>query len=345
IGGEHIENTSGFLKLSNPKYIPEEFYKYSKQGKIQKHDILLCKDGALTGKVAIVRDEFNNIPAMVNEHVFILRCENTTTQKYLFNILYSLNGQNLLKANITGAAQGGLNSTNLKNIQLPLPPFDVQQKIVDEIEEVEKQNKLNEQKISELYNKIQDILEFLYNKYPMAELGKFTLPPQYGANIKAIDGNKTADYRYIRITDINDNGELLDDFKTAEKIENKYILEDGDFLFARSGATAGKTFYYTKEKCQKAIFAGYLIRFRCNSDLNSRFLDIVCKSKIYKKWAENVKGGTAQPNINAQQFAGYKIPVLPLLEQKKIVNQIEQLEHQIAEAQAVIDNSKQLKQA
>ena len=69
---------------------------------------------------------------MVNEHVFLLRCVSPLKQHYIFNFLFSQNGQNLLKQNITGAAQGGINSTNLKEIKIPLPPPEVQKQIVGE---------------------------------------------------------------------------------------------------------------------------------------------------------------------------------------------------------------------
>ena len=118
--------------MSSPKFVSEDFYKNAKTGIVKKDDILLCKDGALTGKIAIVKNELNNRNAMINEHVYILRCDKLTTQKYVFNVLYSNMGQELLTSKITGAAQGGLNSTNLKSIQIPLPPLDIQQKIVDD---------------------------------------------------------------------------------------------------------------------------------------------------------------------------------------------------------------------
>lgn len=244
-----------------------------------------------------------------------------------------------------GNAQPHVYIDDLKKFKLPLPPLDIQQKIVDEIEKIENHCLDLSKQLDNINRKVQKILSDTYSNYDLKKLGKYTEIPQYGANIKAIDGNPESDYRYIRITDIDDCGNLLNDWKTAEKVEDKYILQDGDFLFARSGATAGKTFYYTKDKCEKAIFAGYLIRFKCKKELNSRFLDILCKSDIYKKWAENIRGGAAQPNINAQQFSSYEIPVPPIKEQEKIVSQIEELEKQIAEAQSIIDNSKQQKQA
>ena len=75
LGGEHIHPTTGMVDLSTPKYVPLDFYHGSTRGILQENDVLVCKDGALTGKIALLRDELNNQNAMVNEHVFLLRCE------------------------------------------------------------------------------------------------------------------------------------------------------------------------------------------------------------------------------------------------------------------------------
>lgn len=163
-------------------------------------------------------------------------------------------------------------------------------------------------------------------KWDLVKLGTVCYEPQYGANEKAINGNIETDYRYIRITDINDDGFLNDDFKTSENIENQYILEDGDFLFARSGNTVGKTFLY-KEKYGKSLFAGYLIRFKTKKELLiPDFLNNITKTVYYKNWVESVQTGGSQPNINAQIYSDFKIPLPPLDIQKKIVSEIEVLE-------------------
>ena len=83
LGGEHIHPTTGRVDLSTPKYVPLDFYQGSSRGILQKDDILLCKDGALTGKIALLRNELNNEKAMVNEHVFLLRCESQLKQYYI----------------------------------------------------------------------------------------------------------------------------------------------------------------------------------------------------------------------------------------------------------------------
>ena len=142
LGGEHIDNKSGYVKIQTPKYVPMEFYedfKKADKGIVRKNDILLCKDGALTGKVALVRDEFKNQSVMINEHIFLLRCQNSTTQKFLFFILHSQSGQSILKSKVTGSAQGGLNLANLKDIKIPKPDIKIQTQIVAECEKVEEQ--------------------------------------------------------------------------------------------------------------------------------------------------------------------------------------------------------------
>ncbi len=179
------------------------------------------------------------------------------------------------------------------------------------------------------------------SKFPLVKLGDICEKPMYGANVAAIDGNPKTDYRYIRITDIDDNGYLNDDWKTAEEIDEKYILKDGDFLFARSGATAGKTFLYN-EKLGKAIYAGYLIKFSPKKNvLNPKYLNNLTHLSDYKNWATLTRGGTAQPNINAEQYSQYQIPLPPLDVQKSIVAECDKIDGEYQNAQKQIEESKE----
>ena len=128
------------------------------------------------------------------------------------------------------------------------------------------------------------------SKFPLVKLGSLINgTPQYGANQKAVEGNPLMDYRYIRITDINEDGTLNDDWKTVAEVEKQYILKEGDVLFARSGATAGKAFYY-KNEYGKALYAGYLIRFRFDeSKVIPLFVYNLLCSKEYNDWVEKTK--------------------------------------------------------
>ncbi len=163
LGGEHIHSTNGKVDLTTPKYVPLDFYHASTKGVLQQYDILLCKDGALTGKIALLREELNNEPAMVNEHVFLLRCVTRLKQSYIFNFLFSTNGQNLVKQNITGSAQGGINSTNLREIKIPIPPLQIQQQIVDECEAVDQETDQALQVITAAKQQIEEKLRAIEN--------------------------------------------------------------------------------------------------------------------------------------------------------------------------------------
>lgn len=131
IGGEHI-NESGYVVWENIKFIPEDLYdKHLTQGKVQMNDILMVKDGATTGKVALVKElPFEKIA--VNEHVFIVRSKDKDIidNQFLFYLLFSSLCQNQIKRRFHGVV-GGINRSDFKTIQVPLPPISEQRNIVE----------------------------------------------------------------------------------------------------------------------------------------------------------------------------------------------------------------------
>ena len=150
LGGEHINNSTGYLNLENKKFVPKNFFDASTSGKIERNDILICKDGALSGKVAIVRDELENLAALANEHVFVLKNSDETLQRYLFYYLFFNDGQRQLKSRVTGMAQGGINRTNLLKISIPLPPLEMQEEFALYVENCEAMKKSARSRKAEL---------------------------------------------------------------------------------------------------------------------------------------------------------------------------------------------------
>lgn len=164
------------------------------------------------------------------------------------------------------AAKGTLASAIKLSFEGTEPSFNEEQQefgIVMDTKDMLDFSRVNFNKSLALYGKR---IPKYKSKYPLASLGSLSNEPKYGANESAIAGNPTTDYRYIRITDITDDGYLGPEWMTAENIEEQYILQDGDFLFARTGATAGKYFLY-ESKYGKAIYAGYLIRFQFDNSI------------------------------------------------------------------------------
>jgi type I restriction enzyme S subunit len=151
--------------------------------------------------------------------------------------------------------------------------------------------------------------------------------PQYGAaySSQVFDGK----VRYIRITDINEDGSLNEEKVSAKGYSDHYLLKENDFLIARSGNTVGKTFLY-KNKFGKAIFAGYLIRFKLDeTKVIPEYLLAYTKCSLYKEWIKGNMRVSAQPNINSQQYLDSPIILPPLKAQKKIVEYVEKQKNEI----------------
>ncbi len=160
-------------------------------------------------------------------------------------------------------------------------------------------------------------------------LGDIVDKVQYGATASA---KKSGKLRLLRITDITDSGVNWDDVPFCNlsiNEGNKYILQDGDILIARTGGTVGKSFRVI-DPPENTIFASYLIRL-CPNELirSSRYVELFLKSSAYWKMIREGAKGAAQPNVNSETLKNIKIPLPPLVEQARIVTKIESIQSKI----------------
>ena len=173
--------------------------------------------------------------------------------------------------------------------------------------------------------------------YPVKTLREIALSSgEYGANTPATKYNPEKG-RYIRITDIDEFGNLNDDRVRPEVADNKYLLHKGDVLFARTGATVGKTYLH---KTGKALYAGYLIKYQFIDTVLPEFVFAYTHSKEYYQWVELTQKVGAQPNISAKQYDGLRIVVPPFEEQKSFVglmNQADKSKFELKQAIKKID--------
>jgi type I restriction enzyme S subunit len=132
--------------------------------------------------------------------------------------------------------------------------------------------------------------------------------------------------RYLRITDFDDDGTLRDEtFRSLPRdIACEALLKQNDVLFARSGATVGKTFMF-RDYNGEACFAGYLIRARTLPwKLAPTFLYLFTKSSAYESWKNLIFTQATIQNISAAKYNYLTIPLPPLHEQLAIITHVEE---------------------
>ena len=157
IGGEHI-NYDGSFNLNKKRYIPEEFFKGLKRGKLEYGDVLIVKDGATTGKVGYFDEQSPFKIAAINEHIFALRVDKEKIKSYyLYQFLKSSRGNIEILEHKVGAAQGGIN-LSIKKIKIPLPSLEIQKHLVAEMEEQEKIIEGNKKLVGIMEQKIAEVL-------------------------------------------------------------------------------------------------------------------------------------------------------------------------------------------
>lgn len=155
-------------------------------------------------------------------------------------------------------------------------------------------------------------------------------PLKYGANEPAQEENIN-DPRYIRITDFGNDGKLRNNtYKSLPlKKASNYLLEEGDILFARSGATVGKTFQF-KGYNGLACYAGYLIKAKPDRNkILSDYLYFYTKSGAYENWKNSIFIQATIQNIGADKYQVLPISYPPLKEQALIANFLHQKTTQI----------------
>jgi type I restriction enzyme M protein len=174
-------------------------------------------------------------------------------------------------------------------------------------------------------------------RWPMVKLSDVcTISGEYGSLASKAPYDGTV--RYVRITDIDDTGQLKDsDMVSPSQIQPDLFLQRGDILLARSGSV-GRA-YLHRETVGQFQFAGYLIRYRADdSKMLPAFFFYLTRSDAWHDWIEvQSKRGTLT-NINAKQFSSFLFPLPPLDVQQRIVDELDRYQRIIDGANQVIAN-------
>jgi type I restriction enzyme M protein len=245
----------------------------------------------------------------------VITCGEFVNSKYLFYMLLQDSLVNQMIGMMGKGAYPSINQNDVSNLSFPLPPLAVQEEIVTEIESYQKIIDGARQVVENYKPTIK-----IDPTWESVELGSVA-SLKYGFTDTA---RETGDARFIRITDITPDGLLSENNPKYIDLngENKdYLLNKGDIVVARTGATYGKTALF--EKDYPAVFASFLIKVILPHDLiRNEYYWIFAQTEEYWKQARSLVSGGAQPQFNANAISRVKVPVPSLGEQNRIVNQV-----------------------
>ena len=183
--------------------------------------------------------------------------------------------------------------------------------------------------------------------WSVAALGvHLTTRPSYGINAPAVPYSDRLPV-YIRITDISEDGRFAPDkvVSVRSELSGNYYLGEGDIVFARTGASVGKSYRYNPSD-GPLVFAGFLIRIRPDA---SRLLPAFAAAYVttggYWRWVRQMSMRSGQPGINGNEYAQLPIPVPSVLEQRAISTAIGDVDALLAGLDRLIAKKRDLKQA
>lgn len=316
--------------------------KVSSDRLIQIGDVLVNSTGTGTlGRVAQVREL--SVRATVDSHITIIRPIKNMFYNDFFGYALIFIENEIAKRGDGCGGQTELARNTLKNdFKISYPESITEQKVIvkklDEVfgniekarENAEK-NLKNSKELFESY--LRNIFEKAGDDWEEKTLDAIA-DVEYGHTDKA---RAVGDYRYVRITDTDKNGLLTETNKLYIKIfkeKDKFILNQGDLLMARVGASFGNVLFFESE--EPSIFASYLIRIKFGKEMASKLYWYFSKSKLYWDQVKKLSSGSAQPQFNggALKQIVFNYPK-DLSKQKAIVKKLDALAGETKKLEAI----------
>ena len=326
--------------------------KYVSQETIDKMNLkiiptgsVICSCSASLGTYAI-----NTCPIITNQTFIGLVCSEKISNHFLLNLMNTQTRK--LKIIAGGTTIPYISREKFEEYNIKIPSLPEQEKIASFLTLID--NKIEKQKeLVELLKKYKrGLLSAIFsqklrfkddngNNYPAWEeksLGEVTGNISYGLNAASKDYD--GENKYIRITDIDETTGKYNNLDIVSPdcvLSDDYKLKINDLLFARTGASTGKTYLYN-ENDGKIYFAGFLIKFSIKNEYCSNFIFYITQTFNYKKWVSIMSARSGQPGINAKEYSNYKFSCPVYDEQVKIANIISKLDNIIEKENILLDS-------
>ena len=327
----YVEQGHFYLESNNVKdgqinhnseiFINDEFYEKQKDKWLHTGDVVMVQSGHV-GHAAVIPKELNNTAA----HALIMfRNPKEEIEPYFLNYEYQTDKVKKKIENITtGNTIKHILASDMQEFVVDVPKYEEQKVIASYFSHLDHLITLHQRKCYRF-------IDIALDAWEQRKLGMVCDSFEYGLNVAATDYD--GKNKYIRITDIDDNShEFLQDDVTSPDIElsgtKNYKLKQGDILFARTGASVGKTYIY-KESDGLVYYAGFLIRGHVKDEYSPEFVFQNTLTADYDKFIRITSQRSGQPGVNAQEYASYQIAIPTLAEQKEIGAYFSTLDHLI----------------
>ena len=349
------------LNFDGTKMISEEDYcQLSQKIKPEKGDILFARYASV-GAARYV--DFTR-KFLISYSCAIIKKSKKINSKYLYHFITSGKVQQQIKLEINTGSQANIGIDSMKNhIVVSMPPLEEQTKIADALSNLDHLITLHQRKYEKLVNIKKSMLDKMFPKngasvpeirfkgftdlWEQRKLGELSCSFEYGLNAaaKEYDGQN----KYLRITDIDDTSrQFVTTDITSPDINltdaDSYKLSDGDVLFARTGASVGKTYLYKKFD-GLVYFAGFLIRAKIKESVNAGFIFQNTLTRGYERYIAITSQRSGQPGVNAQEYAEYQLMLPELFEQEKIAKLLEALDTLITLHQRKLEKLQNIKKS
>ena len=307
-------------------------------------------DPGVTAVVPAVHDGSNCASVM------IIRRHSSFNSEWLCHLMNSTFGRDRIASIEYGTAQKQFNIGDAIHLLYPKPPLSEQSAIATALSDVDAlvnaQDALIEKKRAIKQGTMQELLTGkrrlpgFTRVWETRRLGDcLRTKPTYGVNASATVYSDRLP-TYIRITDISNDGKFvpLPRVSVDSLYSSNYILNEGDVVFARTGASVGKSYLYCADDGE-LVFAGFLIRVQPDSAvLHPAFLAAYAKTNAYWLWIKVMSMRSGQPGINGNEYGNLEIPVPAIEEQIAISEVLAAMDTQIAALEAKRKKTALLKQ-
>lgn len=311
--------------------VPGALIKTKKQQVCRTGELLVAEIDAKVGGFGLVPEALDG--SIVSSHYFLFTLNEARIERaFLDYFVRTPQFRDQVEA------QGSTNYAAIRpahvlEYEIPLPPLAEQRRVVARIENLAAKigdaRSFHQRATAEVEALLTSAsARFFRPRQGWATLlvGEFCEPAQYGYTESATE--QPIGPRFLRITDIQ-NGRV--DWERVPFCRcpelTKYLLKPGDLVFARTGATTGKSLLI--RECPEAIFASYLIRLRVRHTVSVDYLYRYFQSPSYWEQIADEKKGTGQSNLNGTKLQKLKVPVAPPDEQRRIVAELQALHAEV----------------